>query len=689
MLRILKKFAHRPEKEAAQVSPKFDITLVPKDVRSLVCQRCWSDLFGTSEFWDMCKCGHLGSTESLTILRASYRILRSQLAENAETCNWCSLIYWTISDKRLHERYTDLFVELSLPTGTFLKYTPTGSNGWDLVVGPEGERHDEYKSKSVYKSLEAYSISDDRAAKFVTARPVQVNVDTDSAYEEIKAWLRACGLHRQCPAQEMVRLPTRVVDVGSIDDPIPKLHSTEGKTGHYAALSYCWGGPQTGALNGDNLDRHLEAFDMDEMPQTIKDAIKVVRGVGLRYLWVDALCILQDSDIDKTHEIGTMDQTYRRALFTISAEMASSARDGFLSQRKPPLAPYTVPFRCSSGNFGSMSLNDLEAHSQPLLQPLQTRAWTFQESILSSRLLIYNSSTLRWYCRGDQHHLGTSLCHKDDPRYSFLQTGGNFLDRISGNRPADLDPLEDWDDAVGEYSARKHSEPQDRLVALSGIAKTLAEITGYTYLAGLWKEKLLDQLLWHTQDHKFPRPLGYRAPSWSWASVEGRVYHFGRSEDGLCCELIECKTLPLSANAPFGAVRDGWLTITGPMLRGRYKLNDNETGLWGREPDEVMLEVAPQSQMNDDAGSWRRGRWWIDLDTTDELSEAEADFVILSSRTGLGSTEHRSMSIEGLVLRDLHIGSFARIGAFSNLMVFDPSSQETIGLPDPRNVRII
>lgn len=695
-----RKIAHCVSRAAVQELNEGDLA-VSQEIRSLVCDRCWSDFFGAPKCWVYCSTGRealvqqydspILEVDADSYPQASYQILRSQLVENVETCNWCSLI--AFASTRMDEKCTGFFVELGPTEHPFLPpphNTPAGRNHWGLSIGPQREPFGARGDQGEYIHLDAYTNPEDKAAKIVTARPVQENVDTDLAYNEIKAWLQACKRHSQCPSQKKVRLPTRVIDVGSRVNSKPKLYNTKGAAGRYAALSYCWGGSQHGALTQDNLQRYLTIIHMDDMSQTIKDAIKVVRAVGLRYLWVDALCILQDSETDKTHEIATMDQVYRKALFTISAEMAASARDGFLSPRKSPSAKWRIPHRLEDGTFGSIFLKEEDPETQTFFEPLQTRAWAFQETLLSSTLLIYNSQTLQWCCPYDQFNLGASYCRKYAASNSHLHTARNFHKMHERTSPGD------WSNIVTEYTRREHSDPRDRLIALGGVAKVFsenrtfilqAESSEVKYVAGLWELQLIHHLPWFVSSCNVPRPLDYRAPSWSWASVDGPVSF--QSTGQLACHearVIECSTTCESMSAPFGAVRDGWLVIEGPMVRGRYQSSSNKREdllpYFGVRPEN---NAHPAQHQTIEFGEIPIERWQVKLDSKDEPLENDADFLILKWRA-------LEDPIHGLILQDLQNGNHVRVGMFWYSSVDDVnfSMQEIkINLPPLKRVRVV
>ena len=116
-----------------------------------------------------------------------------------------------------------------------------------------------------------------------------------------------CDSNEHCPQKSQRTLPSRVIEVYSERDPkTPRLLATNGLLGYYTALSYCWGTNQKGVTMKSNLESRLQQLDMASLSRTIQDAILITRTIGVKYLWVDAICIIQDSEEDKTAELSAM-----------------------------------------------------------------------------------------------------------------------------------------------------------------------------------------------------------------------------------------------------------------------------------------------------------------------------------------------------------------------------------------------
>jgi hypothetical protein len=169
-----------------------------------------------------------------------------------------------------------------------------------------------------------------------------------------RSWLYECASgHRGCPAYTKPRLPTRVIDVGSSRNVSLKLFSSGvEQCDHYVALSYCWGGPQPLLTTRANVDSFSSEIPQEQLPRTLADAVNVTRQLGFKYLWIDALCIIQDDQADKAIEIEKMGSIYKNSSLTIVASSSKSASEGFLQTRDEPVY-CKLPFLLPNGGFGT------------------------------------------------------------------------------------------------------------------------------------------------------------------------------------------------------------------------------------------------------------------------------------------------------------------------------------------------
>jgi len=198
-------------------------------------------------------------------------------------------------------------------------------------------------------------------------------------------WLEECQkTHQKCRGKIVPYLPARVIDAGiEEDNSTRRLHVTgKEERGLYAALSYCWDQTQSiTLLTTGTLSAWEKCLPIARLSQTIKDAITTTRFLGLRYLWVDALCIVQNSLTDIPVQITAMGEIYKNATVTITAGKAN-----FLDPRQP-LESCRLPFYVSTEVQSSVTFTIDSFENRTYRSHLDSRGWTFQESLLSSRVL--------------------------------------------------------------------------------------------------------------------------------------------------------------------------------------------------------------------------------------------------------------------------------------------------------------
>ncbi|KAH9480011.1 hypothetical protein JR316_0006608 [Psilocybe cubensis] len=360
----------------------------------------------------------------------------------------------------------------------------------------------------------------------------------------------------------------------------PRIFITKGMMDEYVALSYVWGEPQP-CTTTENIDVRMKKLDLEELPKTIQDAIIATHRYGLRYLWVDALCILQDSQADKNCEISDMRRIYHDAHLTIVAASAGRVSEGFMQDRPDSTVERDtrVPFLCPDRTLGSVCLSPVWKQYEELSEPVSSRAWCLQERMLSPRSMIYASHTLQYCCQTETVNIGDAVCPsvsgKRLPRAVFnTYTGG--VDSIPSQREMD-EARRAWNYILEDYSQRNMTAPSDKLVALSGVAAQFQRVWPRSeYLAGIWRHTLVEDLLWlKNYAKRHPRPVQYRAPSWSWAAVDGHV-NTGTEDDSRLdtdrysiseCKVVYCSVMLASEMVIFGGVVGGVLQLRAALVR--------------------------------------------------------------------------------------------------------------------------
>lgn len=372
----------------------------------------------------------------------------------------------------------------------------------------------------------------------------------ERSFEWVRTQLDKCTASHICRGSLETPLPTRVIDL-SDDEPtnLRVLVPETGTSGKYAALSYCWGRSNHFVLTAATLNSLQNGFHLSQLPQTIQDAVRVTREIGLKYLWVDALCIIQGQDAeaidDWNIEVAKMDAVYRDAYFTISAAAAQNASGGLFHGSHCDL-PYISSWTTLGAREVALWARVTWRNITPgfTSQPINSRAWTLQEHVLSSRILFYTSFGLMWKCNRElisvysgefrasdftgQTQTDTSRSSVED--LNFMRNTSRYIFSVA--RDGHL-KASSWGRILQLYTARNLTDPRDKLPALAAMAQRYSHSTSAEYLAGLWKPTFLQDLLWWHHP-SFPlitvadggnpmRGNEYRAPSWSWAAVDGVI----------------------------------------------------------------------------------------------------------------------------------------------------------------------
>lgn len=350
-----------------------------------------------------------------------------------------------------------------------------------------------------------------------------ISGDTSSpeAFAKVRYWLHHCvNCHRACPSNTRVRLPTRLVEVvynhGTQRYKV-KLVETRSAFGKYACLSHCWGPQGSSALlrtTAANYASHVKQIPVESLPRTFQNALVVTRRLGLTYLWIDSLCIIQGSGVDWAREAARMGSYYSNAYITISASWSPRPAGGCFTFSDPEYMARRVPL--SPQSSGSVCVRRALEHGTgwPLLQ----RGWVYQERLLSPRVLHFGLNEVVWECLA----CTACECGMSSTLQSVLSNKREHAQAMEGGDGHGLKNV--WRDMVERYTRLHLTVASDRFAAIAGIAKQMQGHRGSRYFAGLWEDAMVGDLLWAARKVPFeqapPRDEKNRAPTWSWASVE-------------------------------------------------------------------------------------------------------------------------------------------------------------------------
>lgn len=420
--------------------------------------------------------------------------------------------------------------------------------------------------------------------RFPKRSPVGPRTDSEESFAKARQWLHECVTSHDClkPSSTGPRLPKRLLDVrGSSREDI-RLIETQGDEYPYACLSHRWGTAEHRRLTSTTrtIQDHMTKITWDGLPATFQDAVTICRRMGVDYCWIDSLCILQNADgltadeieatkLDFAQENSVMANTYHNSHFTISADLSTHMDSGIFS--KSLINDYRIVVTDDAGDHAALCFRQSTNHQHEEEPDLETRGWTFQEVVLARRVLHFGAFDIEWRC-ADRHacECGQLYIEKDS---SARWHRHHHLAEVA--RPVPHSPgsaLNWWASVVENYTKRELTDPADKLPALSGLAQLYKEARGGTYLAGLWQDSLLHDLCWyHEPSSNFDpdrlcvvarRPAGYRAPSWSWASLDASCTSWlsAWSELTQVCTVFESSCRPLTADTT-GGVQIGFLDI--------------------------------------------------------------------------------------------------------------------------------
>jgi hypothetical protein len=337
----------------------------------------------------------------------------------------------------------------------------------------------------------------------------------------------------------------------------------------------------------------MNGFDFSILCRTMRDAVVITRSIGIRYLWIDALCIIQDDYDDWAREALMMAQVYTRSFITIAGSSSADGDGGcFYPTSKGPSAKlkWTLAGRTAPEEVGFRKGNINRFRDAVLNGPLNKRAWVLQERSLSPRILYYTKDGLFWECEEAISMDGNTPIENwllwDIPKAKGFELAASGLP----DSKSEWSLYQYWGDLVQRYTACQLTNESDRLPALSGLAKVWAKAFGFRYVAGIMVEILPEELLWRRQESRhLSRSIKNRSklsglPSWSWCSFPGAIRpEISRNYLQFYTKTVEniaVKVNGADSGSIFGEVTNVTLDLTGEsskwcLLETHFKTSEN------------------------------------------------------------------------------------------------------------------
>jgi hypothetical protein len=412
-----------------------------------------------------------------------------------------------------------------------------------------------------------------------TVGAVNEYTDCEASWKLARRWLKSCTVsHTSCREQILeLKLPSRLIDVGKEEGQARLCLGTDLPAGiQYLTLSHCWGQKKFTTLLRENMEMFYAEIPNSVLSKTFKDAMKATRELGFRYIWIDSLCIVQDDHEDWNEHAPLMGSIYSNSVLNLSAIDSADGDGGLFFRREARKvfcwkldlmddqgsmdSQFSQLWLCCPQKFATKHWGD---------NVLSTRAWICQERCLAPRSLSFGRREIVWECR--RHRASETFP-------GGFETGNitvpGILSRLQKPEQTVQILLRVWDSIVTDYSKGKLTYWSDKLVAISGIARLIAQQMDMHYLAGLWREDLMKQLIWRTNRTSFwpASPTDeYQAPSWSWAAINSQVFNLYyvavavANGTGIDLAVVEDAYVTSMGNS-FDEVSGGSLTLRCPYF---------------------------------------------------------------------------------------------------------------------------
>ncbi|KAH6995011.1 heterokaryon incompatibility protein-domain-containing protein [Ilyonectria destructans] len=482
---------------------------------------------------------------------------------------------------------------------------------------------------------------------------------SEAAMHRVFSWIKACTTeHEHCSRNEPKPLPDRVLDLGESQDSPIRLTKTNNELGYYACLSHHWGKPQPLRTLTANKEVFMAGIPMAMLPKTFRDAVMACRRLNIRYFWIDSLCIVQDSTQEWQIQSSKMATIYENAFLTIAATHAKGQEEGLHTDQERHTHLECIP----ASEIGHGISEDIYVRSEHDPKgtikhwgnsdpgqadkewPLLTRAWVFQEQLLTPRMLHFTKNELVWECR-----TGVFCdCGMRSPNVESETRDLEFRRLVSSQSimakdvtPAQLRAL--WYDIVQRYSRvmGNLTKETDAFPALSGLASRISGLLGDDYVAGLWRGNIVEGLLWAyciNDERSGPyrirdSPESWRAPSWSWASMTSAISYQHISGIGRRGELQEIYASVVEVECTSaGSHQTGSISSAALTLRGwvTYTIIRIKPRPWGMGWNIAETEFGPHCTLEKDDESALS----LFLDHPEEVANGEKAICLRLAKIG-------------------------------------------------------
>lgn len=343
------------------------------------------------------------------------------------------------------------------------------------------------------------------------------------------------------------RPPSKILEIS--EERIRLIDNSEGAADIFATLTWLWASTESFTL-GPGRHPHIGLeIHLGDLPLLLQDVIRVTQALGIRYLWIDYLCLSHHDEEERIAEFRKVPDYFTNAELNIVAGVNGPSTE-ILFRRLPPKFQ---PIRLDGtedvliGWLGTEAYNDprgLRVSSYPdawkYESPPHLHAWATQEMGLARRNLVLQGD-------GDSPQDLESICAMLTSQL-YMQCQEEIRWENGRRRSGIMNRSSSWYELVEEYSGRNTKWLSDRIPAFRQIAFKYSRASGHRcgeFLAGLWSNDLLRGLLWKAEENK-PSRGQHSAPSWSWAAVSGRVKHVWPLDATPLASIQEHSSVPIT-----------------------------------------------------------------------------------------------------------------------------------------------
>ncbi|KAI4209387.1 MAG: hypothetical protein LQ351_007677 [Letrouitia transgressa] len=425
-------------------------------------------------------------------------------------------------------------------------------------------------------------------------------------YDLLRQWLRTCEMKHRHPVSVYAKdLSIRLIDVKQ--KCLIEWSGTVSEAPRYLALSYVWGAAQQQVvLTRRLLNRFKRPGYLDcRLNQTMRDSIELTARIGETYIWIDALCILQDVPEDKANQIPQMHQIYGLAILTIVAASGSNANSGLpgVNVQRRPIKRYRLELDdicVTMRSNRTLFFTELDigfAENYLTSSTYLYRAWTFQESMLSRRLLIFAKDQVHWECDRctwcEETHwesetvdfVGWRALKNSTPFDIWADAFDRRAYDLVLDEPTEKLKINSYAHLIGEYTNRTLTHDEDILDACTGVLSSIKEQEDSEFLFGLRTKHFGNDLLFNTLTFTMKRFASQASimspfPTWSWVSWRGKIdipneprYNsYDPVENMIPCDGVRCYMLEIdqSESKYLRLINEngGWQFSAGYVRRG-------------------------------------------------------------------------------------------------------------------------